>query len=138
MHCDDIVLRGGMGGAAAVVFECLLSADGGLIIKAELTEKLKNQKYHVDKAAKQAKEITDGSRSTAAMICSIGVSPVPPDIMPSRLQETTPPPVRKRPPPRYTWLPHGPESATVAPTRSESRYCDILPPSGKRSIWPPE
>ena len=30
------------------------------IIKAELTEKLENQKYHVDKAAKQAKEITDG------------------------------------------------------------------------------
>ena len=29
------------------------------IIKTELREKLENEKYHVDKAAKQAREITD-------------------------------------------------------------------------------
>jgi hypothetical protein len=30
------------------------------IIESELKEKLESEKYHVDKAAKQAKEITDG------------------------------------------------------------------------------
>ena len=41
MHCDDIVLVGGLGGAAAVVLACLLSADGQLIIKVELMERVR-------------------------------------------------------------------------------------------------
>ena len=41
IHCDDIVLRGGLGGAAAVVLACLLSADGILIIKVELMQRVR-------------------------------------------------------------------------------------------------
>jgi len=34
------------------------------IIKTELREKLENEKYHVDKAAKQAREITDSIKKS--------------------------------------------------------------------------
>lgn len=36
----------------------------------------------------------------------------------------------------YSFMPHGPEMVTWSPTLSEARYCDILPPSGKRSSLP--
>ena len=41
IHCDDIVLRGGLGGAAAVVLACFFSADCILIIKVELMQRVR-------------------------------------------------------------------------------------------------
>mmetsp|Transcript_9586 Transcript_9586/g.31913 ORF Transcript_9586/g.31913 Transcript_9586/m.31913 type:complete len:262 (+) Transcript_9586:645-1430(+) len=73
----------------------------------------------------------------AAMTCSMGVMPVPPAIIPSRLQASSLLPLLNRPAPRYSCIPIGPWMSIVSPTLSESMYCDILPPSGKRSITPP-
>ena len=44
LHCDDIVLRCAADGSAGVVWGCLLSDDGRLLIKVEL---MKQQRANV-------------------------------------------------------------------------------------------
>mmetsp|Transcript_69965 Transcript_69965/g.138698 ORF Transcript_69965/g.138698 Transcript_69965/m.138698 type:complete len:323 (+) Transcript_69965:452-1420(+) len=77
-----------------------------------------------------------GSLRMAAATCSIGVMPVPPDIMASALHCFSFVPILNLPWPRYSFMPNGPEISTLSPTLRLPMYCDILPPSGKRSITP--
>ena len=64
-----------------------------------------------------------------AAICSMGVMPVPPAIMPSLAQVSCFEPLLKTPRPRYSCMPHGPETVMASPSASAATYCDILPPS---------
>eukprot|EP00982_Pelagococcus_subviridis_P014008 31302-Pelagococcus_subviridis.AAC.5 len=81
------------------------------------------------------------SLNAARITCSIGVIPVPPAIMPTRLarRSSCPPPcdlrrlMAKTPRPRYSNRPFGPWKSIVSPTFSACMRCDTFPPSGNLS-----
>ena len=66
-----------------------------------------------------------------AVACSMGVMPVPPAIIPSRLQASSLLPLLNRPAPRYSCIPIGPWMSIVSPTLSESMYCGREPGLGR-------
>mmetsp|Transcript_14109 Transcript_14109/g.55567 ORF Transcript_14109/g.55567 Transcript_14109/m.55567 type:complete len:231 (+) Transcript_14109:96-788(+) len=81
--------------------------------------------------------LSSASLRMAVMICSIGVMPVPPAIMPSLLAVRGLRLMRKLPLPVYSMRPNGPWMVISSPTLRLSMYWESFPPSGKRSMTPP-